>query len=411
MRLRRPTAAIALVLAGVLGLATQASAEPGAGAEGGRPATGQAPVGPSAAHPAGRPAYRDVCGAARPGHARCLARVATDASARGHNRQVPGAYVPADLRDAYNLPSSTAGDGQTVAVVVAYDHPDAEADLAHYRAHFGLPPCTAASGCFRKIDQRGGGALPRPDDAWALEISLDLDMISAVCPRCRILLVEADTSSLSNLIVAVGQAAAQGAPVINNSYGVPESFAVKSFNSGYDHPGHAITAATGDSGFGVYFPGSSQYVTAVGGTSLTRASNSRGWKESAWSGGGSGCSKLFTKPRWQHDAGCARRTIVDVSAVSDPATGVAVYHTFGGFGPWLQVGGTSVASAIVAGVYALAGDGATVRRGSEPYRHPEALHDVTSGANGSCGGSYLCTAKAGYDGPSGLGTPNGTGAF
>jgi subtilase family serine protease len=109
--------------------------------------------------------------------------------------------------------------------------------------------------------------------------------------------------------------------------------------------------------------------------------------------------------------GCAKRTIVDVSAVSDPDTGVAVYTAFGGMGPWLEVGGTSMASAIVAGVYALAGDAASVRRGSEPYRHPQALYDVTSGASGSYGGGYLCTAKAGYDGPSGLGTPNGTGAF
>ncbi len=407
MHPRRSAAAVALILAGLLALASQASAQAPPRAERERPGTGREGA---------RTTYRDACGPAMPGHARCFAKLATGAESgrAGATGTLAGGYGPAALRGAYSLPSGAKGAGQTVAVVAAYDHPDAEADLARYRANFNLPPCTAADGCFRKVNQRGGGAPPRPDLDWALEISLDLDMVSAVCPRCRILLVEADTSNLLDLGVAVRRAVALGATVVSNSYGAPESWAVKRFNADFHHPGHAITAATGDSGYGLYFPASSQYVTAVGGTTLTRSSNGRGWSESVWSGGGSGCSKIFPKPAWQADNRCAKRTVADVSAVSDPATGVAIYHSYGtgGMGgPWLVAGGTSVAAPIVAGIFALAGEAGSVHRTSRPYRHPESLHDVTSGANGSCRPSYLCTAKAGYDGPSGLGTPNGSGAF
>ncbi len=423
----RRAAAIALFLVGLLPLATQAGAQPLPGAERERPGTEREGGGPPARTAAHQSTYRDACAPARPGHARCFARFATGPTPTGpasagpaSAEQAPSGYGPAELRSAYRLGPSNGGAGQTVAVVAAYDHPDAEADLGRYRAHFGLPACTAADGCFRKIDQRGGGAAPRPDDGWALEISLDLDMVSAVCPRCRILLVEADSAGLRDLGAAVSQAAAQGATAISNSYGVPESPPVKPFNAAFNHPGHAVTAAAGDTGYGLYFPASSQYVTAVGGTTLTRSSSRRGWTESAWSGGGSGCSRLFPKPSWQADRSCSGRTVADVSAVADPATGVAVYHTYGAGteggggldgGPWYRVGGTSVSAPIVAGLYALAGNAGAARPASHPYRHPGSFHDVTFGANGSCGGSYLCTAAAGYDGPSGLGTPDGSGAF
>ncbi len=410
---RRLAAALALVIGGLLALGAPASAQPLTERDGPARAHDGARSTDQTASPS---AYRDACGPARPGHARCFARFATGVAAglpatAAHPAQPGSGYGPADLRSAYSIPSS-AGENQTVAVVAAYDHPDAGADLARYRAHFGLPACTAADGCFRKINQRGDTEPPLPDVAWAQEISVDLDMVSAVCPRCRILLVEADTSNLLDLAVAVSQAATQGATAISNSYGVPESPAVGRFNDAFDHPGHAITAATGDTGYGLYFPASSQHVTAVGGTTLTRSSSDRGWSESAWSGSGSGCSKLFPKPSWQGDEGCPKRAVADVSAVADPATGVAVYHTYGvAEGPWLTAGGTSVAAPIVAGLYALAGNADSVRYAAHLYRHPDALHDVTSGGNGSCGGGYLCTAMAGYDGPSGLGTPNGSGAF
>ena len=322
----------------------------------------------------------------------------------------PSGYNPSDLQSAYKLPSSTAGSGQTVAIVDAYDDPNAESDLGVYRAQFGLSACTTANGCFKKVNQTGGTKYPRGNRGWAEEISLDLDMVSAICPNCHILLVEATTNSFSNLSAAVDEAARLGANEISNSYGGSEYSNEVSDQSHYNHPGIAITASSGDSGYGVQFPAASQYVTAVGGTSLSKASNSRGWSETAWSGAGSGCSAFIAKPSWQKDGGCSNRTVADVSADADPNTGVSVYDTYHETG-WLVFGGTSVASPIIASVYALAGNAGSVTYGSYPYSHTSSLFDVTSGSNGSCGGSYLCTAVAGYDGPTGLGTPNGAGGF
>ena len=353
-----------------------------------------------------------ICGHAAPGYAQCHAHVRTlDGQPEGSGTAgVPAGYGPADLQSAYRLPSASAGQGQTIAVVDAYDDPTAQADMGVYRARYGLPACTSANGCFRKVDQRGGIHFPSRNVGWAEEISLDLDMVSATCPNCHILLVEANSNSYADLAAAVDRAAAMGATVISNSYGGGEYAAEATDQQHYNHPGVAITASSGDGGYGVEYPASSQYVTAVGGTSLTRASNSRGWSETAWSGAGSGCSRYIVKPSWQQDTGCSRHTVVDVSAVADPSTGVAVYDTFRQ-GGWLVFGGTSVSAPIIASVYALAGNASTISAGSTSYANRSALFDVTSGSNGLCSAAYLCTAAAGYDGPTGNGTPNGTGAF
>jgi subtilase family serine protease len=242
-------------------------------------------------------------------------------------------------------------------------------------------------------------------------------MASAVCPNCKILLVEANSNAYTDLGAAVDRAALVGANAISNSYGGGE-FSVEgssTYNDHYNHPGIAVTVSSGDGGYGVEFPAASQYVTAVGGTSLTKNTSTRGWTESAWSGAGSGCSRYIAKPSWQHDSGCSRRTVADVSAVANPSTGVAVYDSYGSSGGanWYVFGGTSVAAPIIASVYALAGNASSVSYGSYPYGHTASLFDVTSGSNGSCGyySRYLCKAGSGYDGPTGLGTPNGTGAF
>jgi subtilase family serine protease len=342
--------------------------------------------------------------------ARCHALVAVDAKGAAAATATPTGLNPVDLRSAYKLTTSTtAGTGKTIAIVDAFDDPNAAADLSVYRAQFGIPACTTANGCFRKVDQNGGTTYPATNAGWGQEISLDLDMASAICPKCKILLVEARTSSLVNLGTAVNTAARLGANVISNSYGGGEFSSETSYETTYyHHPGIAVVASSGDSGFGVQFPAASRYVTAVGGTTLTRATNARGWTETAWSGAGSGCSAFEPKPAWQHDLGCARRTVADVSADADPRTGVSVYDTFGS-GGWLKFGGTSVAAPIIGGVYALGGT--TVTFGSDPYAHTTALFDVVGGSNGSCGGTYLCTAVTGYDGPTGLGTPNGASAF
>lgn len=322
-----------------------------------------------------------------------------------------GGLTPADLQSAYSLPSGNAGAGVTVAVVDAYDHPYAEADLGVYRAQFGLPPCTTANGCFKKVNQFGGkNSLPSKNSSWALEIALDLDMVSATCPSCKILLVEAYDNSFDNLGTAVNTAVSLGAKVVSNSYGGSEFSGELADEAAYfNHPGVAITASSGDKGFEVEFPAASRYVTAVGGTTLTKVNGL--WSEKAWIGAGSGCSQYIAKPAWQTDASCANRTVSDISAVADTATGVAVYNSYPYQNQkgWWVLGGTSVAAPIVAGIYALANH--SVDAGSSFYSHPASLRDVTLGTNGSCGGSYLCAAAPGYDGPTGNGTPSGIGAF
>jgi subtilase family serine protease len=353
-------------------------------------------------------AHAKVCPSAAPGEARCHSLVRVDNQGQPLAAGQPSGYSPADLRSAYGL--SSGGAGQTIAIVDAYDDANAESDLAVYRSQFGETACTTANGCFRKVNQTGGTAYPRGDGGWAEEISLDLDMASAICPNCKILLVEANSASFANLSAAVDEAAQLGATAISNSYGGNEYSGEVTDQSHYNHPGIAITVSSGDNGYGVEFPAASQYVTAVGGTTLTRVSGV--FSETVWNGAGSGCSAYIPKPKWQVDTGCAHRTVADVSAVADPNTGVAVYDTYRLHrGGWLVFGGTSVASPIIASVYALAGNTSSVTYGSYSYSHLNSLHDVVSGSNGSCGGSYLCTAVSGYDGPTGNGTPSGVGGF
>jgi subtilase family protein len=315
-------------------------------------------------------------------------------------------YGPADLQDAYKLAdkAATLGSDQTVAIVDAYDDPNAENDMAYYRSHFGLPPCTTANGCFRKVDQTGGTSYPAADAGWANEISLDLDMVSAICPHCNILLVEANTANGDDLFAAIDTAVSLHATQVSNSWGGNEFNGEQSFDPSLDYPGVAITVSSGDNGYGVEYPAASAYVTAVGGTSLEPSSNARGWDETAWDGAGSGCSAYIPKPSWQHDTNCSKRTVADVSAVADPNTGVLAYNTYQSGGDWWQVGGTSAAAPIVAAAYALAGSSASA--GGFPYSNPTWFNDVSSGSNGNCAFAYLCTAVAGFDGPTGMGTPN-----
>jgi subtilase family serine protease len=355
------------------------------------------------------------------GRVTCFGKVLRSSASTG-----PLGYGPKQIQSAYKLAGHSA-KGRTVAIVDAFDDPNAESDLAVYRSTYGLPACTSRNGCFRKVNQQGSTApLPAPDYGWAEEISLDLDAVSAACPTCHILLVEAKAPIVGPLMTAVDTAVRLGAVAVANSYGGAEDSSMLAADPHLRHPGVAITAASGDEGFQVEWPASSRYVTAVGGTTLRRAANARGWSERAWSGGGSGCSKYEPKPSWQHDTGCHKRTVADVSADADPATGLGVYDTFNncllpvlcsalidagaaqGLNGWAQVGGTSLSAPIVAAVYALAGN---KRTAAYAYAHRGSLTDVRSGSNGTCKRTYLCTARRGYDGPTGLGTPLGIGAF
>jgi subtilase family serine protease len=366
---------------------------------------GAAPAGaaPGKSHPI------RVCGPAGSASAACQAQVVADSKGQPAASASPSGLNPADIQSAYALSGQTSG-GRTVAIVDAYDDPTAEADLSVYRGQFGLPACTTANGCFRKVNQTGGTNYPRKNSGWALEISLDLDMVSAACPDCKILLVEASSNSFANLGAAVNYAAGQGVAAISNSYGGSDT----AQTSAYNHPGIAITASSGDGGYGVESPASFDSVIGVGGTSLTKASGtSRGWTETAWSGAGSGCSTLNAKPSWQTTATqCSGKAVADVSAVANPATGVSVYDStpYQGASGWLVVGGTSASSPIIASVYALGGN-LSGYPASYTWGHTSGLFDVTSGSNGTCSPSVWCHAGVGWDGPTGLGTPNGTTAF
>jgi hypothetical protein len=322
----------------------------------------------------------------------------------GHGED--GGYSPKDLREAYGLPEGSAGSGQTVAVVEAYSDPDAESDLAAYRGAYGLSSCSAAGGCLTQVNQSGGNSLPAANAKWAEETSFDLDMVSAICPNCHILVVEAENAEGENIATAEDEAVARGATEISDSFS--QSSPLESREAAaYDHPGIPIAVAAGDDGYGVVWPAASRNVIAVGGTTLTAPTGRSGWTEAAWSKTGGGCS-TEAKPTWQTDTGCTGRTTNDVAAVADPNTPVSVYDSYETHGsPWLLAGGTSVATPIVASAMALASRYTRSFNGAqslylEHANGVDGFYDVLSGGTGNCH-TYLCEAGVGYDGPTGLG--------
>jgi len=360
-----------------------------------------------------------VCAVAPAGYAACDAHVVTDTNLNPlATATYSGGFNPDQLRAAYGLGAGIPQPGldgkpPTVAIVDAYAHPNAVNDLAVYRDQFFLGTANLS-----QVNQSGGLTLASPNTGWGQEEMLDLEMVSAICPTCNILYVGANSASFNDLGIAVDTAWRLGATVISNSYGANEFLGETTYAGHYNHPGVAITVSSGDSGYGAQAPAAFNTVTAVGGTTLKLNSNGTRATETVWSGAGSGCSAYITKPGWQLDKACARRTIADVAAVADPATGVAVYDSYGSTGTanWYVFGGTSVAAPIIGAVYALSGNTAGIPA-ALAYSAPGSLFDVTSGSNGSCvrgrktSSAYLCTGGTGYDGPTGNGTPNGTGAF
>jgi hypothetical protein len=378
----------------------------------------------------------NVCSAKVPaGYAHCSALLRTDAAAQGlhpiNGVATPaaslgdgGAYSPAFLQSAYNVASLGAtgsnGVGQVVAIVDATSNPQLVSDVAYYRSYFNLPACpvgtvsASASGCALEIVNQSGAASPLPSSnfAWGLEEAIDVEMISALCPNCQILVVEATSASMTDLGTSVDTAVTLGANVVSNSYGSPEFASENSLSSTYyQHPGVALVAAAGDNGYGVQFPAASPNVVAVGGTSLIQftATGTRNGAEMVWNHSGSGCSLYEPKPTWQHDVGCQGRTVADVAAVANPDTGVWVYDTFGASGLYVA-GGTSVATALISALYGVVNTGSsnTLTPGSVLYGAPVgALYKVSVGSTSACG-TYLCSADEssnGYNGPTGLGTP------
>jgi subtilase family serine protease len=345
--------------------------------------------------------YAYACAAVSTGYARCLALVATVPGTNNPLHVSPFAnppggsppYGPSNLHNAYNLPTTAPGT-PTVAIVDAYNNPNLASNLATYRSMFGLPPC--GTGCLSIVNQTGGSSLPGNNTGWGLEESLDLDMVSAICQNCHILLVEANSPSNSDLGTAVNEAVKLGAIAVSNSYGENEFSGENSqCSSYYQHNNVAVTASSGDSGPGVSYPAVCGTVVGVGGTTL----NTNG-SETAWSGAGGGCSAFVSKPGWQKKkvTKCSRKAVSDVSADANPNTGVYVYDTYG-YGGGVQVGGTSVSSPIIASVYALAGN---VSGTTNPASLPWSTYK--SGCLFKVGGVQ-------YAFQTGLGSPNGTGCF
>lgn len=372
-------------------------------------------------------ALRPACPKSTRTQARCFALYAPEvavnqAQAAGASAKPKGWGAKA-IESAYKLPVGRASN-QTVAVVDAFTTPNLARSLASYRKQYGLPPCTVASGCLRIVNQKGKPS-PLPQSGkpfgWDVETALDVEMVSAACPHCHILLVEGNTPDITDLATAAKTAGRLGAQVISNSYGLSENGFVQPSSSAYQQKGHLTVVASGDFGFGpADFPANLAGVVSVGGTELSRAHTARGWSERVWNTNGlgataSGCSAYVAKPAWQHDSHCHTHTLNDVSALAE---GVVVNDQ--ARGGWLEVDGTSAAAPIIAGVYGLAGNGATESVASL-YAHASGLFDVTRGNNvfriGTtpigpvCGGDYLCTAGAGYDAPTGLGTPDGITSF
>jgi len=357
---------------------------------------------------------------------RCHAFVVVDPAGSPKSTSGPSGLSPTQLTAAYNLPA-IALNPQTIAIIDAYDAPNIKSDLDTYSAQFGLQVLPVCNGpvasatnkpCFRKEGPTGSTSdLPTPDASWAVETSLDVETVHGVCPNCSVLLVEAISDLPDDLMAAFDRAVTEGARIISNSYGGDEFATETAVDSHFNLSGYAIVFSSGDNAKSarVQWPAASPYVTAVGGTTLTLTAAGAYLSESAWSGAVSGCSEFENKPAFQSDPSCSKRTIADISA--DAGTAASIYDSFKykGKSGWLRLGGTSLATPIIAGVYGLAGGVPSSRMGNallySNFNYATNLHDVTSGSSGKCGGSYLCAGAAGYDGPTGLGTPDGLGAW
>ncbi len=388
---------------------------------------------------------RPVCPDRHDGTLHCMAEMLVPNAGVRRNAATPSGLTPADIGNAYKL-NQTAGSGQTVAIVEGYRYGGSSTagsqvnqDLAVYRSQFGLPPCTLTNHCLSELNQFGTSTTFPGDDPTdptgnRIETMLDVEAVSATCPMCHIVMVYAQDLSPANVFTAVDTASAHGNEV-SISLGSPESGLTMSDETAddvhFNHPGVAIVASSGDCGYGTAYPAASPYVTSVGGTSLVRDGSARGWSETVWNNGltpspcsgypvtgqvqgtGSGCT-MEAKPAYQPalpGTVCSNRLMNDIAAAADPsAGGFAEYNAVDG---WTSpVGGTSESAPIVAGYYALSG-GEGSFTGPQPLYSNRLFFDVTSGSNVSLAddcNNALCHASPGFDGPTGLGTPNGGGA-
>ena len=366
------------------------------------------------------------------GKFRCHARALTTAAGLRITSHASAAAPPGfgakDLQSAYNVDiTKTLATKPTVAIIDAYGYATLEADLGVYRTTYGLPACTKANGCLKVVNQLGLTSPlpgpPPPDDDWTVETALDVDMISALCPACNILVIQADDPG-DGMLFGQQIAVQLGATVISDSWGGPEAPPPNDpadAEQYFDHAGVPTFVSAGDAGYnnqfssngvGPDYPGTSAHVIAVGGTRLVKDNSARGWSETTWApvagnsargAGGSACSLSIPKPAYQTKSPCQFKATTDIAAVGDPATGLAVYNAGNG---WLVIGGTSAAAPMVAAIFAATGNAAQAS-GEFIASKASKLYDVTSGNNGTCGAdTLLCNAAVGWDGPTGYGTPN-----
>ena len=349
-------------------------------------------------------------------------------------------YTPNDLRSAYDIARAarTKGRGVTVAIVDAFRDPNAgRATWPTYRQHFGLPACTRKNGCLKILNQNGRAShLPRPTPSWAGEESLDLDMVSAICPHCRIVLVETN-NSMTRAMGTAERTAARRARFVSNSWSGGNFAGESRFNGDFNHRGHVIDFAAGDFGygssdhhfpFGVAYPTGLPFVTAVGGTTMVNSpSRGRKWTETVWGtknevgnqGTNSGCTKFGQAvlaegghPQAASLPQPGRERRLGEREPGDGRGGLRLLRDASEGGPWLQFGGTSEATPIITAMWALAGrPGAHAYPVSYLYKHVRDFYDVRSGSNGKCAVRWLCHAERGFDGPTGLGTPHGIGGL
>jgi hypothetical protein len=302
-------------------------------------------------------------------------------------------WAPLDLQTRYKLPIAK-GAGQIVAIVDAGDNPSAASDLSTYRTQFGL-----GTAVFSKYNQEGQQGNYPTYTGWSVEIDLDIEMVSATCPKCTIFLVEANSSDNADLEAAEAEAVTLGAHIVSNSWGCYGSISCVG-QSYFDTPGVAYLAATGDAGLNqMGAPAALASVAAIGGTQL--AKNGSQYSETIWSGAGGGCVTGIAKPKWQHDNVCSARAAADGSAEAGCSPGVSEFDSFDG--GWFGVCGTSAASPIVAGAFGLAGN-ATKQNGGRTFwlrKHRKHLYDVCS--------SQCLFSTYSYGG--GWGSPNGLGAL
>jgi hypothetical protein len=367
---------------------------------------GQAPIGSSTPPLEGAAQRHGVAEPACPrvaGKPTCF-RLIESKNTVGH--AVAG-WAPSDFQARYNLPSSTKGSGQIVAVVNPYDNPNIASDLAAYRTQFNLGTANLT-----KYNQDGQTSnYPTGNTSWGLNADLEVEMVAAACPKCTIYLIEASSGSAPDLETAEVEAVTLGAHIVTNGWFCSNPCLN---SSDFDTPGVVYLGAASTGGYPeIGEPSSFASVVSVGGTVLSKSGST--YSESVWFYTGAGCAPA-TKPSWQHDPDCTTRTVNDISAV---ALNVAVYDSYG-YGGWITGQGTAVAAALNAGVFGLAGN-ASSQNAAEKFwtmskkKRSKELHYISTGNDGSCGGEYLCQAGTKqfgtYSGPAGWGTPNGIKAY